>query len=156
MIPPEQQRIIEASFAADEARARKQRMETGALEIEFEGAPDDPSVSDSTFQAELDAFSGTLRQSEIPHSQRAIAFDAVDAHGYPLAEFTIQLLNSPAIGVLGTAIGIWLKGRFGRKAHLKFGRDEVKLEGYTPEEIDQVLERAVAYRASLEKAGKAE
>jgi hypothetical protein len=155
-LTPEQWEEVNKGFAANRAVQaalnKKRRMESGELEIELEGGPDDLPVNDSAFQAELNTFSGALHQAAVPYSQSAIAFDSVDAHGYPLAEFAIQLLNSPAIGVVCTAIGIWLKGRYGRKVHLKFG--DVEAEARTPEEVEQLLKSVAAFRDSLGKAEK--
>jgi hypothetical protein len=64
-----------------------------------------------------------------------------------LAEFAFQLLNSPAIGVVGTAIGVWLKGRYSRKARLKFS--DVDVEASTPAEIEQLLKSAAEYHARI-------
>jgi hypothetical protein len=151
-LPPEIERMIEASFTADEARARKRRMETGFLDIELESAPDDKPVNDPEFQAELNTFSGALHQGDVQFTQTAVAFDSVDAHGYPLAEFAIQILNSSALKVVGAAITAWLHGRYGRKVRLQFS--DVKVEGRTPEEVDQALKSAAAYQASIKEAGK--
>ena len=156
MLKPEQlaeiEKAVSANRAFQAALETKRLMETGELSIELVGAVDDPPVPDPAFQAELNTFSGTLHQAAIPYSQSAIVMDAVDAHGYPLAEFAIQLLDSPAIGVVGTAIGVWLKGRYDRKARLKFG--DVEAEARTPEEIEQLLQSAASFRASIKKAGK--
>ena len=153
-LPPEVERMIEESFAADRARDQKRRMKTGALEIELEGALDDWPVSSSEFQGELSIFSKTIRQSGILHSQRAIAFDAVDASGYPLAEFTIRTLGPPAIGIITAAVSSWLAGRAGRKARLKFG--DIEAEARTPEEVERLLKAAAAFRASIKEAGEEE
>ncbi len=155
-LTPEQQEQVEAMFAAsfarDAALDKKRRVETGELEIELESAPDDPPVNDPGFQQELGTFGGTLRAAGIAYSQGAIAFDSVDAHGYPLAEFVIQYLGPPAIRIVTAAVTGWFAGRAGRKARLKFS--DVEAEARTPKEVEQLLKSAAAFRAQVAKEGK--
>ncbi len=150
-LTPEQQNQVEAMFAAsfakDAALAKKRRMETGALEIELGSASDDLPINDPGFQHELAIFGGALKAAGVVYSQRGIAFDSVDAHGYPLAEFAIQHLGLPAIGIVTAAVTGWFAGRAGRKARLKFG--DVEAEARTPEEVEQLLKSAAAFRAQV-------
>ncbi len=151
MVPPEMAKLIEQSFAADREREKKRRMETGEVEIELERASDDPPIPDPSFQQELETFGGALGAAGIVYSQRAIALDAVDAHGYPLAEFVIRTLGPPAIGVVTAAVTGWLAGRAGRKVRLKFG--DVEAEARTPEEVERLLKLATEFRARIENKG---
>ncbi len=157
-LTPEQQKQVEAMFATSFARNaaldKKRRLETGELEIELGSAPDDPPPNDPGFQQELATFGGALRAAGIAYSQRAIAFDSVEAHGYHLAEFAIQHLGPPAIGIITAAVTGWFAGRAGRKARLKFG--DVEAEARTSEEVEQLLKSAAAFRAQVAKEGKEE
>jgi hypothetical protein len=113
------------------------------IRIELLGAPDDPHVSDLSFQAELAAFSARLTANRIEHSQLAIALNSVNAGGWPLAEFIITL--TPAIvAPLAALCGAWLQARYGRKVRLKIG--DVEAEGRTLEEIEHLLRRAKTFR----------
>ncbi len=144
--------MFAASFARDATLDKQWGMEAGELGIELGSAPDDPPTNDPGFQQELAIFGGMLKAVEITYTQRAIAFDSVDAHGYPLAEFAIQYLDPPAIGIVTAAITGWFAGRAGRKVRLKLG--DVEAEARTPEEIEQLLRSAAAFRAQVEKQGK--
>jgi hypothetical protein len=115
------------------------------IEIRLQRAPDDPKVPDPKFQEELRGFSKALRTAGIDYSQRAMAFDAADALGYPLPEFLIAL--SPAIAALAALCGAWVQARYGRKVRIKIG--DVEAEARTIEEIEQLLKRAQAF---LDKA----
>ncbi len=58
--------------------------------LELDRAHDDPEVPSAEFQAELRTVTAQLRSAGIEYSQRGMAFDAVDAIGYPLAAFAIK------------------------------------------------------------------
>ena len=150
MIPPEMAKAIEESFAADREREKQRRVATGELDLELVGAPDDPTVDDPAFQAELASVGSALRDAAISYSQRAIAFDAADAHGYPLAEYTIRVLGPHAIDLVGGVITGWLAARAKRKARLKFGH--VEAEASTPEEVEQLLRSALQFQRDLSRS----
>jgi hypothetical protein len=61
------------------------------IEIVLRRATDDPPEDDPKFQEELREFSKSLDAAGVPYSQQAIAFDEVDAVGYPLPEFLVTL-----------------------------------------------------------------
>ncbi len=149
-LTPEQLAEVERGWAANRAfqaeLSRKRRMETGELEIELVPGTDDPQEDDPTFQNELNVFSGRLRAGSVVYSQSAVAFDAIDGQGYPLAEFAIRTLGPPAIGIVTAAVTGWLAGRAGRKARLKFG--DIEAEARTPEEVERLLRSAAAFRDS--------
>jgi hypothetical protein len=143
---PEQREELEKQFAANRtlqaALTSKQRLEAGEITFELVRAPDDPPVYDDTIQSELSAFSKALRAGGVSYSQLAIAMDAVDATGYPLAEFIIRTLGPPAIALVTGAVTGWLAGRGGRKARVKIG--DIEAEAQTPLEVEDLLKKAIA------------
>jgi len=44
--------------------------------------------------------------------------------------------------VLGTGIGAWLRGRYGRKVRVKVGANEIEVEAQTVEEVERLIARA--------------
>jgi len=112
------------------------------IELRLKRGPADPPENDPTFQAELNDFTEALRDSGVAYSQRGMAFDSADAHGYPLAEFVIKELGVPAIGALAALSGAWIAARLGRKVRVKAG--EIEVEAHTEEEVQRLLDRAVA------------
>jgi hypothetical protein len=109
-------------------------------------APDDPRVSERKFQEELREFSESLRAAGVSFSQRAMAFDSVDAAGYPLPEFLVTL-GPPAIAALAAIAGAWVQARYVRKMRLKVG--DVEAEGRTEEEIKRLLEHAAKFQDTV-------
>jgi hypothetical protein len=108
------------------------------IEVALRRAPDDPPVNDPKFQEGLREFSKSLRTAGVTYSQRAMAFDSVDALGYPLPEFLVTL--SQAIGpTLGVILVAWLQGRSGRKVRVKIG--DVEAEARTVEEVEGLLQK---------------
>ena len=63
----------------------------------------------------------------------------------------VVTLSIPAATAL---IGAWLQARFGRKVRVKVG--DVEVEAATPQEVEKLLERAKAYRASAVEGQKSE
>src|ERR1700684_23912 len=95
-LTPEQheelEKIFAASWAADEARARERRKREGGVDLLLERASDDPQENEPAFQEELRAFATSLHSTGLKYSQRAMAFDAIDGGGYPLAQFAITVV----------------------------------------------------------------
>lgn len=118
-------------------------MEPERCRIVLVRAPDDPLVNETKFQEELREFSKLLRAAGVSFSQRAMAFDSVDATGYPLPEFLVTL-DPPAIAALAAIAGAWVQARYGRKLRLKVG--DVEAEARTEEEIGLLFERAAKFR----------
>lgn len=147
-------KIFAESWARDAERNKQRRVKTGELEIELERAPTDLPVNDRIFQTELSTFGQSLKKHGILFSQSSIAFDSIETSGYPLAEFVIKTLGVPAISIVTVAISGWLTGRAGRKARIRFG--DIEAEGRTPEEVEQLLQSAAAFRASIKGADKEE
>jgi hypothetical protein len=113
------------------------------IEIVLGRAPDDPQENDPKFQEELEEFSKSLRTAGMTYSQRGMAFDAVDAAGYPLAEFLVTFAKEigPTLGVILVA---WVQGRSGRKVRLKIG--DVEAEARTAEEVEGLLQKAKKFQ----------
>lgn len=114
------------------------------VEIVLRQAPDDPQVNDPEFQKELREFSKSMRDAGVTFSQRAMAFDSIDALGYPLAEFVLKSLGPAAIAAVAAVSGAWVQARYGRKVRLKIG--DVEAEGRTTEEIQSLLKQAADFR----------
>ena len=150
LLTPDELKEVTAMFAASRARndalTRKQRFEAGKFTIELAASVDDPPGNDSVFQNDLSTFGKALRTAGIQYSQTAIAFDAVDAQGYPLPEFIIAIkdLGIPVITVIATLAGGWVQARYGRKMRLKIG--DVEAEGRTIKEIEELLKKAAQFR----------
>lgn len=121
-------------------------MDQEQIRIKLERAPDDPPENDPKFQEELREFSKSLRTAGVTFSQRGRTFDAIDAHGYALAEYTIKQLAPVAIPAITGAIGILLQARYGRKVRIKIG--PVEAEARTIDEIDKLLKRAADFQNS--------
>lgn len=158
-LTPEQQERIAKEMAANRARqdalTRKQRIEAGEFSIDLVRTADDPPENDPEFQKELSQFGASLRDAGVPYSQTAIAFDSVDAHGYPLPEFiiAIKVLGPPAIAALATAAGAWVQARYGRKVRLKIG--DLEAEARTAEEVASLLQIAKQFQEENSPDGKA-
>ncbi len=156
---PEQQERIAKDMAANRAKqdalTRKERIEAGEFSLDLMRTANDPPENDPEFQNELSRFGAALRDAGIPYSQTAVAFDAIDAHGYPLPEFIIamKVLGPAAIAALATAAGAWIQARYGRKARLKIG--DIEAEARTPEEIKGLLQLAKQFQADNSPDGKA-
>lgn len=121
-------------------------MDQQRIELTLKRAPDDPPENDPRFQEELVEFSNSLRTTGAMFSQRARAFDAAGAAGYPLAEFAIKTLGPAIISAVAALCGAWAKARNGRKVRIKIG--DIEAEGRTTEEIEGLLKRAADFRNS--------
>lgn len=121
--------------------------EGGDFRIELVRNSDDPQVNSPEFQKEISQFGASLRSANIRYGQSAMAFDSVDAHGFPLPEFILAiktLASSPAVTVLGGALATWLGARYGRKVRLKIA--DIEAEARTPKEIDELLAKAAKFQ----------
>lgn len=106
-------------------------------------APDDAKVNEPKFQEELRGFSKALHSAGIEFSRRGMAFNSVDATGYPLPEFLVTL-GPPTIAALAAIAGAWVQARYGRKVRLKVG--DVEAEARTAEEVEKLFVRAAEFR----------
>jgi hypothetical protein len=144
-IPPEYEKIFADSFARNEAMEAARRKREGGVDLLLERASDDPQENEPAFQEELRTFATSLHSTGLEFSQRAIAFDAVDGGGYPLAQFAI-ILGPAVIAASAAVCGAWVTARYGRKVRLKIG--DVEAEGRTVEEIEGLLKRAAEFQKS--------
>jgi len=150
-ISPEQKaelmRDIAANRARQEAMSRRQRFEAGEFTIELDPAPGESDGADEAFQEALHQFSRQLNDAGAGFKQRAIAFDSVDALGYPLPEFVLAIksLATPAVlTALAGATGAWVQAKLGRKVRLKIG--EIEAEGRSVAEVEKLLAAAVRFQ----------
>jgi hypothetical protein len=119
-------------------------MDQARIEIELLRAPDDTCVNEPEFQNELREFSRSLHAAGAIFSQRAMAFDSVEALGYPLAEFVIKTLAPAVIPAAAAVCGAWVQARYGRRVRLKIG--DVEAEGRTTAEVEDLLKQAASFR----------
>ncbi|HVC59648.1 MAG TPA: hypothetical protein VND19_04690 [Acetobacteraceae bacterium] len=143
-LTPEQMAEVEKAWAANRAfqaeLARKHRMETGKLEIELERGDDDPQEHTPAYQVELEKFKRPLNEAGIRYSQRAIAFDSVDAHGYPLGEFALEFIKTVA-PVVSAALVAWITAKYGRKVCVKFM--DIEVQARSVEEVGRLIDKVV-------------
>ncbi len=150
-LTPDQYKELAKTFAANravqEALNKKRRMESGELDAELVPGSDDPAQGEPAYQIELQRFFAPLRDAGISYKQRAIAMDAVDAHGYPLGEFALELVKT--VGpVLSAAFTGWIAGRSGRKVRVKF--QDVEVEARTPQEVEALIKEVLTIKERLE------
>lgn len=124
------------------------QMDHERIEIDLQRAHDDASENDPQFQEELRGFSHSLRTAGVAFSQRAMAFDSVDALGFPLAEFVIKTLSPAVVPAAAAVCGAWVQARYGRKVRLKIG--DVEAEGRTTAEIETLLGQAANFRGKTD------
>jgi hypothetical protein len=73
-----------------------------------------------------------------PLSSDAVVFSQAPMALDMIHEVVVHL--APTAGpVIGTIVGAWLQGRFGRKVRLKAG--DVEIEAQTPQQVDALLSR---------------
>jgi hypothetical protein len=127
-------------------------MQPPYIEVVLVHAPNDPRSSSADYQTELKAFHGKLRSAGVsvfPVPPK-MAFDSAHPPDpSTLTEFLVTLAPK-AIPILAAVGGAWAQARFGRKVHLKVGDIEAKAS--TPEEIERLLELAVAVKISLKRS----
>jgi len=119
-------------------------MDEDEIEVVLSGAPDDPPGDDTTFQRELSIFSKVLHDNAVRFTTRGMAFDSADGGGFIAFGQYVVPLTTGVLGVLGTACGAWLQGRYGRKVRIKIG--DVEVEARNVEEIDALLKRIADFR----------
>jgi len=130
--------------AMNAARRKRER----DVELCLVPASTDKPVGDDVFQTELGTFSAEFIKTGIKENQRAIAFDAVDALGYPVPEFILFLKDvAPMVITAATAVCVaWVKAKPGRKVRLKIG--DVEAEGQSTDEIAKLLAQAKEFQSA--------
>jgi len=116
--------------------------------LEFEltliPAQGDPPLRSPEYQAELRNFEQGLQSNglEVSHIMEFQEAWAPEPTVPPyLGDFIIKL--AAVVGpVLGTGIGAWLRGRYGRKVRVKVGANEIEVEAQTVEEVERLIARA--------------
>jgi hypothetical protein len=144
--------MFAASRARSDAAISQQRFEAGEFSIELLRVAGDPPEDGPAFQAELGEFLKSFRAAGVIVSQEAIAFDAVDGGGYPLAVFVVRSLGLPLIGAAAHVCATWVKARAGRKVRLKIG--DFEAEGQTVEDIDRLMKQAADFCADRKSGVK--
>jgi hypothetical protein len=102
-------------------------------------------------QAAVRAFFQQLRDAGVIAHPVAFTMDCAGASGALVGEFVLPFaqIAGPAIGV---AVAAWFKGRAGRKLRLKVG--DIEVEATTMQELEQLLEQAIAQREHQSKLAR--
>jgi hypothetical protein len=105
---------------------------------------DDALVLSPEYQAELGGFVRSLESAgaQIVSSQMYFQ-DSEESVVRYLGEFTVTFATG-----IGTAIGVWLHARYGRKVKLKIDGDKVDAQASSVEEVNVLLKRAEEYHQS--------
>lgn len=149
-IPPKVWEEIVANWARQRLQASLERLQAGQFTLELVRAPDDPGEGAAAFQEELRHFEQSLHNAGISYSQRAMAMDSVETHGFPLPEYVVAIkqLGPPVIAGLAGYAAAWVQARLGRKVRLRVGN--VEAEGRDVVEIKALLETAATFRDGKE------
>lgn len=108
-------------------------------------APDDPPIHSKEYQAELKAFTESLRANGIKFSSRMRMMESASGGGFNLGEFFIVLRTvGPPLAV---AIGVWLRGKYSRKVKLK--SKDVAVEASSVEEVEKLLKLAEKHHKKI-------
>ena len=120
------------------------------IKMELVRSPDDPKRNDPLYVSEVMATAQRLMNSGIRFSQRGMAFDAVAGGGFPLADFTLQVIQAtaPALAAVLTA---WIARKPGRKVKMKVG--SIELEANSAEEIKNLIKSAMELKGKPKKDG---
>ena len=113
------------------------------------GAPDDQALSSPEYQEELRTFDRSLRSQGVEVSTRCYAHDSIGGGGGLAGEFGViaSALGPALCTALGTALGAFLKGRYGRKVRLRTGLDgKIDVEAHTVEEIKELVKVAAQWK----------
>lgn len=99
-------------------------------------------------QAGVRAFFQQLRDTGVIAHPAAFTMDCAGASGCLVGEFVLPFaqIAGPAIGV---AVAAWFQGRAGRKLRLKVG--DIEVEATTMQELEQLLDQAIARRDQQSK-----
>jgi hypothetical protein len=112
-------------------------------------APDDQALSSREYQEELRTFNRWLRSQGVEVSARCYAHDSIGGGGGLSGEFGVvaSALGPALCTAVGTALGAFLNGRYGRKVRLRTGLDgKIDVEAQTVEEIKQLVKVAAQWR----------
>jgi hypothetical protein len=121
----------------------------GDAELVLVRASDDPPQNDAAYLKQLSEFSRALNDSGVEYSQRGMAFDSIDALGFPLGEYTLRF-GPMAAAAVSAPIAAWLTAKYGRKVRIKFG--DVEVEGRSVQELNELLKLVDEHRQRASKA----
>jgi len=124
------------------------------LEIYFVLVPAraDERLSSPEFQGDLSNFAKAARADGVNLSARHFVHDAVCGGGGLSGEFgvVVSTLGPAIVGALATALGAFIKGKYGRKVRLRIGLDgEVEAEAQTVDEMKALLKLAAKHRKDV-------
>jgi hypothetical protein len=120
-------------------------MDQPELRLTLLPSPDDPSLRSPEFQQGLRQFEEFLRAQQLAYSSEIeLIEDATLRPTVYFGGFVIELLKSPAVGVIATAVGAWLHAKYGRKVRLKVG--EIEVEAQTVAEVETLLKQAEEFQ----------
>ena len=118
------------------------------IKMELVRSPDDPKRNDPAYVAEVMATAQRMLDSGIRFNQRGMAFDAVAGGGFPLADFTLQVIQATA-PALAAIVAAWIARKPGRRVKLKVGT--VEIEGNSADEVKKLVESAMALKGKSKK-----
>jgi len=129
----------------------KAEMVKPALELYFilVGAPDDQSLSSREYQEDLRTVDRSLRSQGVEVSTRCYVHDSIGGGGGLSGEFGViaSALGPALCTAVGTALGAFLNGRYGRKVRLRTGLDgKIAVEAQTVEEIKELVKVAAQWK----------
>jgi hypothetical protein len=113
------------------------------------GAPDDQALSSQEYQEELRTFDRSLRSQGVEVSTRCYVHDSIGGGGGLSGEFGVvaSALGPALCAAVGTALGAFLNGQYGRKVRLRTGLDgKIDVEAQTVEEIKELVKVAAQWR----------
>jgi|ERR1039457_698277 hypothetical protein len=122
-------------------------MEPLKLEITTIRAGDDPPLRSKAFQQELRAVEKTIKAEGFTVGVTIELIEAAGGNTQDMATylgFVIELAHSPAASAIGTALGVWLVARYGRKVRLKVG--DIEVEARTEKQVQRLLEQAEQFQ----------
>lgn len=121
----------------------------GDMELVLLRARDDPPQNDPAYLEQLSDFSGALNNTGVEYSQRGMAFDSIEAVGFPLGEFVIRF-GPVAVAAISAPIAAWLTTKYGRRVRIKVG--DVEVEGRSVQELNELLKLVDEHRRKIAKA----
>ncbi len=123
-------------------------MEATIIHIRLMPGSEDAPLTSAKFQDDLRDFEQLVRANGLTPSVGLHSLDAADANTPAVFNGAFGFAAT-ALPVLGTLLGAWLNGKYGRKVHLKIGADgEIEADAQTAEDVERLLAATRVYRES--------
>lgn len=123
------------------------------LRVHLIPSPDDSALRSSEYQQAIRDFRDLLRAHGLKPSMRIQTMDAAAGNAPSILDGVFSLATA-SLPVVGTCLGFWLKGHYGRRVRIEFDKDgEVKkAEAQTVEDIEKLLKAAARKKPRKAKA----